>query len=136
MQRGRITEKEKEENISRVKEKLRGGDEKNREGKRGKYLQKEKEGNIWRRKRRKIFAERNFRGKDTRKKEKEENIWRRQIFLRRRRKRREIFGEGRYFFAEEKKNGKGKRGKYHGERKMLQTAGANWRLYDMRLSRT
>ena len=57
-----------------MKEKLRGGDEKNREGKRGKYLQKEKEGNIWRRKRRKIFAERNFRGKDTRKKEKEENI--------------------------------------------------------------
>ena len=53
-----------------MKEKLRA----NGEGKRGKYLQKEKEENIWRRKRRKIFAERNFRGKDTRKKEKEENI--------------------------------------------------------------
>ena len=40
------TEKEKEENVSRVKEKLRGGNEKNGEGKRGKYLEKEKEENI------------------------------------------------------------------------------------------
>ena len=49
------TEIEKEENVSRVKEKLRGGNEKKRkrkkrkifgEGKGGKYLEKEKEENI------------------------------------------------------------------------------------------
>ena len=47
-------------------------------------------------------------------KEKEENAWSLKIFgLQRRRKRREIFGEGKYiFFAEENKNGEGKGEKY------------------------
>ena len=34
------------------------------------------------------------------------------IFLQRRRKKRKIFGEGKYLFTEEKKNGKEKEGKY------------------------
>ena len=63
------TEIEKEENVSRVKEKLRGGNEKNGEGKRGKYLQKEKEENIWRRKRRKYLAS------GRKKNRKEGNCW-------------------------------------------------------------
>ena len=39
--------------------------------------------------------------------EKKENVWRRKTLFRIK-KRREIFGEGRYIFAEEKKNGEGK----------------------------
>ena len=41
------------------------------------------------------------------------------FLLWRRRKRRELFGEGKYFFAEEKKYGEGNGGKYHGEGKIV-----------------
>ena len=49
-------------------------------------------------------------------KEKEKYIWRRKILVcggeeKRRWKRREIFGEGKYFIVEENKNGEGKGGK-------------------------
>ena len=42
-----------------------------------------------------------------------------------RRKRRKIFGEGTKNFAEEKKNGEGKGGKYHGEGKIDRTGQVN-----------
>ena len=46
-------------------------------------------------------------------KEKEDNIWRQKIFGPwRRRKRRKLFGEGKYFFVEEKKSREGEGGKY------------------------
>ena len=41
------------------------------------------------------------------------------FLLWRRRKRRELFGEGKYFFEEEKKYGEGNGGKYHGEGKIV-----------------
>ena len=41
------------------------------------------------------------------------------FLLWRRRKRRELFGEGKYFFEEEKKYGEGNGGKRHGEGKIV-----------------
>ena len=57
-----------------------------------------------------------------------------------RRKSGKIFGAGKYFFAEEKKNGEGKGGKYHGEGKIVARRRgieeALWVLMDLNKSKT
>ena len=72
----------------------------NKEGKREQNLEKENICFLWRRRKTQkenifVFGEENWRRK------------RKKICLQERRKRRKIFGKGKYLFAEEKKNGEG-----------------------------